>query len=85
MDVLEEHGSDFEGPQVAPFRYSEDSHLGMSGLMIAKAPPRRGGITPTYVLDIGDASVEALGPEQSLPPADSIPGPLHEAGAHDTT
>ena len=74
VDVLEERGSEFEGPQLAPFRYSEDSHLGISGVAIAEV---RGDtaepITPTYISDIGDAPIEELDAEHAPPPANGIP------------
>lgn len=75
VDVLEERGSEFEGPQLAPFRYSEDSHLGISGVAISVvrgefAEP----ITPTYITDIGDAPIEEVDTPQAPPPANGIPG-----------
>lgn len=74
VQVLEERGSEFEGPQMAPFRYSEDSHLGMSGLSVAQIQDGVSKtITPVYVSDIGDAPIEELGREPSTPPADGIP------------
>lgn len=74
VDVLEERGGEFGGPQLAPFRYSEDSHLGISGVAIAEV--RDGAaepITPTYVSDLGDAPIEELDTEQAAPPAGGIP------------
>lgn len=74
VDVLEQRGSEFEGPQLAPFRYSEDSHLGISGVAISEV---RGNvaepITPTYITDIGDAPIEELDSPQPPPPANGIP------------
>ena len=74
VDVLEERGSEFDGPQLAPFRYSEDSHLGISGVAISEvrgefAEP----ITPTYITDIGDAPIEELDTPHAPPPANGIP------------
>ncbi|MBB1020926.1 ABC transporter substrate-binding protein [Dietzia sp. E1] len=74
VDVLEQRGGEFEGPQLAPFRYSEDSHLGISGVAISEV---RGNvaepITPTYITDIGDAPIEELDSPQPPPPANGIP------------
>ncbi|HEX2132860.1 MAG TPA: ABC transporter substrate-binding protein [Actinophytocola sp.] len=57
--AIEEHGSGFEGPGLAPFRFSEDSHLGISGMQVVEI---RGGVgeelTPVLVTDIGDAPIE---------------------------
>jgi hypothetical protein len=57
--VLEEEGSTFEGPWLAPFDYSAESHRGISGLKVVQleggAPVDRG---PILVTDDGDAEPE---------------------------
>ena len=73
--ALEEVGGELEGPGFGPFRYSADSHLGLSGLQVVEL---KGGVgdplTPVLVTDIGDAPIEedesAAGdapPESGLP------------------
>ena len=37
VDALEEEGGDFEGPLLAPFAYSKDSHMGTTGMRVASA------------------------------------------------
>lgn len=75
VDALEEDGAGFEGPGVAPFRYSEESHLGISGMSVVEI---RGGqseeLTPVWVTDVGDAEVtEDDSAAQDAPPESGIP------------
>jgi hypothetical protein len=75
VQALEEVGSEFEGPGVAPFRYSEDSHLGISGMSVVRL---EGGVgqelTPVLVTDIGDAPIEEDdSAANDAPPEDGIP------------
>ncbi len=75
VEALEQVGADFEGPGVAPFRYSEDSHLGISGMRVVELQGGTGEeLTPVLVTDIGDAPIEendaAAG---DAPPEDGIP------------
>ena len=77
VDALEEQGGDFEGPMVAPFAYSKDSHMGTTGMRVAsldgaKVVPE----TEVEVTEIGDNPIE---PDTSdsgkdSPPASGIPG-----------
>ncbi|MGB3772084.1 MAG: ABC transporter substrate-binding protein [Rhodococcus sp. (in: high G+C Gram-positive bacteria)] len=71
---LQSRGQDFEGPQVAPFRYSESSHLGISGASVYQV---KSGVpdylTPVLVTDIGDGPVEEYTGEESTPPESGIP------------
>ncbi|ORI14550.1 hypothetical protein BJD99_05265 [Rhodococcus sp. 1163] len=64
----------FEGPQLAPFRYSEDSHLGISGASIYQI---KNGVpdylTPVMQTDIGDSPVVEYEGEESTPPESGIP------------
>ncbi|MBY4127290.1 ABC transporter substrate-binding protein [Rhodococcus fascians] len=73
--AIQDGGQDFEGPQLAPFRYSEDSHLGISGASVFQI---RGGVpeylTPVLQTDIGDSAVEEYTGEESTPPESGIPG-----------
>ncbi|MFN3543199.1 MAG: amino acid-binding protein, partial [Rhodococcus sp. (in: high G+C Gram-positive bacteria)] len=73
--AIQDGGMDFEGPQLAPFRYSEDSHLGISGASVFQI---RGGVpeylTPVLQTDIGDSAVEEYTGEESTPPESGIPG-----------
>jgi ABC-type branched-subunit amino acid transport system substrate-binding protein len=75
VDALEQQGGSFEGPGLAPFRYSEDSHLGISGMSVVEI---KGGVgeelTPVWVTDIGDAEVtEDDGAAEDAPPESGVP------------
>ena len=60
VEAVETAGATCEGPWFAPFRYSADSHLGISGVQVTRIT---GGttqnLTPVLVTDIGDAEIEA--------------------------
>lgn len=75
VSAIQDGGKDFEGPQLAPFRYSESSHLGISGASVFQI---RGGVpeylTPVLQTDIGDSAVEEYTGEESTPPESGIPG-----------
>lgn len=74
VDAIQAGGMDFEGPQLAPFRYSEDSHLGISGASIYQI---KNGVpeylTPVMQTDIGDSPVVEYEGEESTPPESGIP------------
>lgn len=74
VEAIESAGAGFEGPAHAPFRYSADSHLGISGMKVVRltagAPE---DLTPVLVTDPGDGPVEELDEEPSGPPEDGIP------------
>lgn len=73
--AIEKSGADFQGPALAPFRFSGESHLGISGMQVVEI---KGGVgqelTPVLVTDIGDAPIEeddsAAG---DAPPPNGIP------------
>ncbi|MCD4536237.1 ABC transporter substrate-binding protein [Nocardioides sp. cx-169] len=77
VEALEENGQDLEGPQLAPFRFSADSHLGISGLRVVEI--KGGGaaepLTPVLVSDIGDAPIEedTSGQAEDAPPESGVP------------
>ncbi|MGA9873998.1 MAG: ABC transporter substrate-binding protein [Rhodococcus sp. (in: high G+C Gram-positive bacteria)] len=72
--AVQDNGKNFEGPQLAPFRYSEESHLGISGASVFQI---RNGVpvylTPVLATDIGDSPVEEYTGEESTPPESGIP------------
>ncbi|MGH3358834.1 MAG: ABC transporter substrate-binding protein [Nocardioidaceae bacterium] len=76
VDALEEVGTGLEGPQLAPFRYTADSHMGISGVQLVEI---RDGvsepITPVLTTDIGDAPIEEDTSDQveDAPPDSGIP------------
>jgi ABC-type branched-subunit amino acid transport system substrate-binding protein len=73
--ALEKAGAGFPGPALAPFRYTADSHLGISGMQVIEV---NGGIgkelTPIRVTGIGDAPIrEDLSAAADTPPPNGIP------------
>ncbi len=56
--AVEEQGGDFAGPNLAPYRYSADSHLGVSGMRVAEIKGVASTpLTDVLVTDIGDAEI----------------------------
>ncbi|WP_121256763.1 ABC transporter substrate-binding protein [Nocardioides ferulae] len=76
VEALQESGADFAGPHLAPYRYGEDSHLGISGMRLVELT---GGssepLTPVLVTDIGDAPIEedSSGQADDAPPEGGVP------------
>ena len=74
VDAVEKMGG-VAGPPLAPFRYSADSHLGISGMRVVQlkglvADP----LTPVLVTDIGAAPIkEDDSAAKDSPPASGIP------------
>jgi branched-chain amino acid transport system substrate-binding protein len=76
VDALEQVGGDLEGPNLAPYRYSEDSHLGISGLQLVKLQGGKGEpLTPVLTTDVGDAEIaeDDSGQADDSPPEGGIP------------
>ena len=76
VDALEEVGSSLEGPNLAPYRYSEDSHLGISGMELVKLQDGKGEpLTKVLTTDIGDAEIseDDSGQADDAPPESGIP------------
>ncbi|MER7859426.1 ABC transporter substrate-binding protein [Amycolatopsis japonica] len=76
VEVLQQSGKTFAGPGLAPFRYTGDNHLGISGMSVVEL---KGGIgkdlTPVLVTDLGDAPIEANdSAANDAPPPNGIPG-----------
>ncbi len=76
VQALEESGASFEGPGLAPFRYSADSHLGIGGMRVVEF---KGGspepLTDVEVTDIGDAEIttDDSGAADDAPSESGIP------------
>jgi hypothetical protein len=76
IKVLEEKGSTFEGPQLAPFRYSKDNHLGIGGVQVTQLKGGAGQeLTKVLVTDLGDVPIteDTSGAAEDAPPANGIP------------
>ncbi|WP_122818624.1 ABC transporter substrate-binding protein [Nocardioides pantholopis] len=76
VEALESGSQDLEGPQLAPFRFTEDSHMGISGMQVVEL---KGGVgealTPVLVSDIGDAEIteDTSGQAEDAPPESGVP------------
>ena len=76
VEAVEEVGTELDGPQLAPYRFTADSHMGISGLELvqfkgATSEP----LTEVLVTDIGDAEIteDSSGQADDAPPASGIP------------
>lgn len=58
VDVIEKDAQNWAGPHLAPLRFSEDSHLGISGVRVAKIKGESTTpLTEVLVTDVGDAEI----------------------------
>ncbi|VXA99593.1 ABC transporter substrate-binding protein [Nocardioides sp. AX2bis] len=76
VETVEEIGADLGGPPLAPFRFSADSHMGISGVRIVELQGNdTEELTPVLVTDIGDAPIEeeSSGSADDAPPESGIP------------
>ncbi|RSN32572.1 amino acid-binding protein [Amycolatopsis sp. WAC 04169] len=76
VEVLQQSGKTFAGPGLAPFRYTGENHLGISGMSVVEL---KGGVgkdlTPVLVTDLGDAPIEANdSAANDAPPPNGIAG-----------
>lgn len=74
VENIEQNGSDFEGPWLAPLQYSEDSHRGISGVSVVQIeggkPSKKSEIMTT---DDSDGEIEEYTEEADTPDDDGIP------------
>lgn len=76
VKAVENLGNDNPGPELAPYRYSSDSHLGISGMRVVqlkggKATP----LTKVQVTDLGATKItENESSANDAPPSSGIPG-----------
>lgn len=76
VEAIEEGGTDWEGPQLAPFRYSADSHMGIAGVRLVELTGGVGEpLTDVLVTDIGDAEIttDDSGQADDAPPEGGVP------------
>ena len=74
--AIEENGAGFAGPNLAPYRYSKDSHLGISGMRVIELQGLKSEEkTPVLTTDLGGASIDADASDQAndSPPSSGIP------------
>ncbi|MBS43882.1 MAG: amino acid-binding protein [Nocardioides sp.] len=75
-DAVEEQGGDFAGPNLAPYRFSADSHMGIAGMRVVQLSGGKGEAqTDILVTDIGDAEIttDDSGQADDAPPESGIP------------
>src|ERR1700754_5276100 len=74
VQAIERSGAQFQGPWMAPFRFSADRHAGISGVEVTRIT---GGttesLTPVLVTDNGDAPITQATTKEATPPAHGIP------------
>ncbi|GAA1202038.1 ABC transporter substrate-binding protein [Pseudonocardia alaniniphila] len=72
--AIERSGAQFQGPWMAPFRFSDDRHAGISGVEVTRI---KGGatesLTPVLVTDNGDGPITESTQQETAPPANGIP------------
>jgi ABC-type branched-subunit amino acid transport system substrate-binding protein len=74
VDAVEKAGADWKGPGLAPFRYSADSHMGISGMSVNKITGTTSeALTPVLVTDLGNADIKEYDGGESTPPQKGIP------------
>jgi branched-chain amino acid transport system substrate-binding protein len=74
VEAVEQAGGEWKGPGRAPFRYSEDSHMGISGMSVVQITgDTTKELAPVQVTDIGDAEIEEYDGEAATPPENGIP------------
>jgi ABC-type branched-subunit amino acid transport system substrate-binding protein len=76
VEAIEDDGGDFAGPQLAPYRYSSDSHLGISGMQVVELQDGVGQpVTDVLTTDIGDAEIatDDSGQADDAPPESGLP------------
>ncbi|WP_037313522.1 ABC transporter substrate-binding protein [Amycolatopsis orientalis] len=75
VEAIQRSGKTFEGPGLAPFRYTGESHLGISGMSVVELQGGAGkDLTPVLVTDIGEAPIEANDSAAGdAPPPNGIP------------
>ena len=76
VEAVEEVGTELDGPQLAPYRFTADSHMGISGLELVRFKGATSEpLTKVLVTDIGDAEIteDTSGQADDAPPASGIP------------
>ena len=76
VKTIEDKGASFQGPWLAPFDYSAESHRGISGVQVVQV---KGSATEKLseilVTDSDEAPIEPASTEPSTPDEDAIPNP----------
>jgi len=74
VQALEKVGGQLAGPGLAPFRYSADSHAGISGVKVVRIKGVTAeNLTPVLVTNNGDAPITEHTGSHAPPPPNGIP------------
>jgi branched-chain amino acid transport system substrate-binding protein len=74
VNAVEQAGADWKGPNLAPYRYSEDSHMGISGMSVVQIEgTTTKELEPVQTTDLGDAKIEKYDGGENTPPSSGIP------------
>jgi ABC-type branched-subunit amino acid transport system substrate-binding protein len=72
--AVQDKGATFQGPWVAPFRYSADRHAGISGVQVTRITgTTTTQLTPVLTTNNGDAPIVPAQGAPAVPPANGIP------------
>ncbi len=74
--AVEEQGGDFDGPNFAPYRFSADSHLGISGMRVSQITGLTSTpLTPVLVTGSGDVEIteDTSGQADDAPAVGGVP------------
>src|SRR3954463_3910249 len=72
--AIEKAGGDWQGPALAPYRYSEDRHAGIGGMRVVKISGTSSEqLTDVLVTDTGDADIKKFDGQEATPPSSGIP------------
>jgi ABC-type branched-subunit amino acid transport system substrate-binding protein len=74
VNAIEKAGAKWDGPQLAPFRYSTDRHAGIGGMKVIQitgSTPK--DLTKVETTDVGNAPIKQYSGQESSPPASGIP------------
>jgi hypothetical protein len=74
VSAIEKAGKNWQGPQLAPFRYSTTRHAGISGMKVIKingSSPQ--DLTKVLVTDVGNAPIKEYTGQEATPPSSGIP------------
>ncbi|MBK1782803.1 ABC transporter substrate-binding protein [Prauserella cavernicola] len=75
VTALEEMGGELRGPAFVPYRYSADSHAGLSGVKVVRIAGTGGteDLSPVLVTGNGDTEITEHTEEHAAPPENGIP------------
>jgi len=74
ISTLEEKGSSFQGPALAPFAYSAEEHRGITGVRVVQIKDGKPeNLTEVQTTGAGEEPIEEYTQEQAPPPANGVP------------